>query len=197
MATVPSADGIAVAENLLNPGSPAFIVVNHNDGALTKVDLTTVPATLTDIFTGGSRGDFVAVGPDNCLYATQTEGVLRITNADGSCSFVPTDEHGPNQIVLSPATTVLPFSGTATLTAIIDDVLQQPVAGASATCGVLSGPDNGTRWAVVSDASGAVTVQLSGKTIGTDVLQCSASGGLVKSNQALVTFTAQPLCQHE
>src|SRR6059036_4075657 len=59
--------------------------INRNGGIITKVDLTTTPPTFTDIFTGGSRGDFAAVGPDGCLYATQTDRVIKVSNADGTC----------------------------------------------------------------------------------------------------------------
>src|SRR6059036_3574977 len=59
--------------------------INRNGGIITKVDLTTTPPTFTDIFSGGSRGDFAAVGPDGCQYATQTDRVLKVTNADGTC----------------------------------------------------------------------------------------------------------------
>jgi hypothetical protein len=81
---VPTADGIAIATDL------TFLLVNRNDGKITKVDLTTSPVKLTDIFTGGSRGDFTAVGPDGCLYATQSASIIKVTNADGSCSLAPT-----------------------------------------------------------------------------------------------------------
>src|SRR6059036_1720940 len=64
--------------------------INRNGGIITKVDLTTTPPTFTDIFTGGTRGDFTAVGPDGCLYATQSDRVIKLTNADGSCSLAPT-----------------------------------------------------------------------------------------------------------
>jgi hypothetical protein len=79
--SVPFIDGMAISGN---PSVP-FLYGNRNDGIITKIDLSTTPPTLTNVFTGGSRGDFVAVGPDGCLYATQTDRVLKVTNADGSC----------------------------------------------------------------------------------------------------------------
>jgi len=87
--SVPSLDGIAVAANG-DPSTPPFLFVNRNDGVITRVDLTTSPPTLTDIFTGGTRGDFVAVGPDGCLYATQSTSIVKLTNSDGTCSLAPT-----------------------------------------------------------------------------------------------------------
>lgn len=80
-ASVPSIDGIAVSSNANTP----FIYGNRNNGTITKVDLTTTPPTLTNAVTGGSRGDFLTVGQDGCLYATQTDRVLKVTNADGTC----------------------------------------------------------------------------------------------------------------
>lgn len=44
---------------------------------------------MTDAVTGGSRGDFLTVGQDGCLYATQTDRVLKVTNADGTCLGAP------------------------------------------------------------------------------------------------------------
>ncbi|MHB8576590.1 MAG: PKD domain-containing protein, partial [Dehalococcoidia bacterium] len=90
IATVSTIDGIAVGADPANPSQPPFLFANRNDGTITKIDLSTSTPALTNILTGGSRGDFVAVGPDGCLYATQTDRVLRVTNADGSCSLAPT-----------------------------------------------------------------------------------------------------------
>lgn len=81
IAAVPFIDGMAVSAA---PNTP-FLYGNRNDGIITKIDLTTNPPTLTNIVTGGSRGDFAAVGSDGCLYATQTNSVERVTNADGTC----------------------------------------------------------------------------------------------------------------
>src|SRR5205807_442820 len=81
IATVPTVDGLG----LMAPVNGAVVLYgNRNDGIITKVDTSTPVATLTDIYTGGSRGDFATVGPDGCLYATQTDRILRVTNADGT-----------------------------------------------------------------------------------------------------------------
>ena len=98
LASVPFIDGMAVSADLNNP----FLYANRNDGIITKIDLTTAPPTLTNIVTGGSRGDFAAVGFDGCLYATQTDSVLKVTNADGTCEPPPL---GP----LTPTSPVFTF----------------------------------------------------------------------------------------
>ncbi len=81
IASVPSSDGMAVSAN----PSRRVLFGNRNDGIITEVNFTTATPTLTNIITGGSRGDFATVGSDGCLYATQTDSVLKVTNADGSC----------------------------------------------------------------------------------------------------------------
>ncbi len=87
LASVPNADGVALATPARAGDPPPFLVVNRTDGAVTRVDLG-ASGTATgarDLVVGGSRGDLIAVGDDGCLYATQTDSVLKVTNADGSC----------------------------------------------------------------------------------------------------------------
>ena len=88
LAHVPHADGLAVASG--GPGGYPMIFANRNDGIVTRVNFATHPATLTDIFTGGSRGDFAAVDPRGCLYITQTAQVLRLTIRGKRGGFEPT-----------------------------------------------------------------------------------------------------------
>lgn len=89
IADVSGADGIALVAPAA--GQPITqLAVNSNFGVISLVDFSVAPATVTPIVTNGTRGDFVAVGPDKCLYATQTDSVEKITAADGSCPFLPT-----------------------------------------------------------------------------------------------------------
>jgi streptogramin lyase len=69
LANVPSSDGTAVAASS-DPSRPPFIFANRNDRIISRIDLTTTPPTLSTVANAGTRGDFVAVGPDGCLYAT-------------------------------------------------------------------------------------------------------------------------------
>jgi len=94
IASVPTGDGIALVAPAA--GSPITqLAVNRNDGIITLVDFSAQPVTYADIVTGGSRGDFVGVGPDKCLYATQSDEIERVTAADGSCPFLPTGVSKP------------------------------------------------------------------------------------------------------
>jgi hypothetical protein len=99
IADIPNLDGIAVG---VGPAG-RFLVTARTTGIITKVDLSQTPAAKVDILTGGTRGDFVAVGFDGCMYATQTSSIIRITNAGGSCSFIPTT---PEDV--PPSTTAVP-----------------------------------------------------------------------------------------
>jgi hypothetical protein len=76
-------DGVGVS-SAVSKCLPRVVLVNQNNGTITKVDLSSSPPTTTPVVTGGTRGDFVAAGPDGCLYATQINAVLRFTNDDGT-----------------------------------------------------------------------------------------------------------------
>lgn len=87
VATVPEADGIAFGAPVA--GQPMFLVVNRNDGVLTRIDFNQGSTTQTNVFTGGTRGDFVSVDSYGCLFITQSTSVVRIGGAGGTCSFEP------------------------------------------------------------------------------------------------------------
>jgi hypothetical protein len=79
-------DTIAISAK---PGRGPTLFVAGPDGAINKIDQTTSPPTVTAVVTGGTRTDGMIVGPDRCLYATQSTSIEKFTNTDGSCSFVP------------------------------------------------------------------------------------------------------------
>jgi hypothetical protein len=73
----------------LATSSFGFLDVTEGFVNKTKVDLTTSPPTLTNIVTGGTFAVNMAVGSDGSLYATQSNGIIRITNADGTSLSPP------------------------------------------------------------------------------------------------------------
>ena len=79
-------DSIAISAK---PRHAPTLFVAGPDGTINEIDQTTTPPTVTAIITGGTRTDGMIVGPDGCLYATQSTSIEKLTNADGSCSFVP------------------------------------------------------------------------------------------------------------
>ena len=109
VATVADGDGVAVSADAVHPA----VFVNDNDGNVTRVDLSVKPPSTQVIFHNdtANRGDFVGVGNDGCLYATQSTSVVKITNADGTCSLAPTSAtlpldvtvSGPGKVTSAPA----------------------------------------------------------------------------------------------
>jgi sugar lactone lactonase YvrE len=88
LATVPHADGLAFGAH--GSGQPPFLVANRNDGTVTRVDFGQGSPAESDIFSGGSRGDFAAVDSHGCLYITQSASVVRIGGTGQACAFEPT-----------------------------------------------------------------------------------------------------------
>ncbi|MFL5884422.1 MAG: hypothetical protein ACJ77M_05080 [Thermoleophilaceae bacterium] len=85
LASLNGADGLAIGTG--TGTRPPFVVVNRTNGAVTFVDLRGSSPVATDLVTGGSRGDFPAVGFDGCFYATQTDRVIKVTDPDGTCGL--------------------------------------------------------------------------------------------------------------
>jgi PKD repeat protein len=115
---VEGADGVAVGANPFNPAAPSFIVANSNNGFMDRVDLAN-PQFPQAVFTGGTRGDFVTVAPDGCLYATQVATVIRVSGPGGSCPFAPISPYQPPeaQPALPHAVSANSIELTATLNA--------------------------------------------------------------------------------
>jgi len=188
-------DGIALEANAANPAKP-IIFVNRNDGTITRIDTSTLPApapnpcgsSCTDIFTGGSRGDFVTVGPGGCLYATQSERIIRITKADGTCSLLP-NSVGP-QLTLTPQNVQpSPAQGTTvTFTATLLNVASPTNIPVSL---FISGA-NPSMHLVNTDATGKASFTYTGVATGTDRVFASADLGtsMISSNESVVGLTA-------
>src|SRR5262249_47634801 len=73
-------DGVAIAQsNAVIGGIDVSnnLFVNCNDGVLLRIDVNNGNA-VSVVASGGSRGDFVTVGPDGCLYATQSDRIVKL-----------------------------------------------------------------------------------------------------------------------
>jgi hypothetical protein len=157
VAFLPNADGIALEPNSSNPSKP-ILYVNRKDGIVTRIDTSALSdpppspcgGPCMDIYTGGSRGDFVAVSPQGCLYATQSERVIKITKADGTCSLTPTNP--APQIALTPeSVSPSPAQGTTvTFTAQLKNVAKPQdipitllITGANPTARLVNADANG------------------------------------------------------
>lgn len=92
-------DGIAVAlPNMFvpDPANPSLkidvsnnVFVNNNDGTIVRIDVNNGNA-LSVVALFGTRGDLATVGPDHCLYVTQSNTIEKLT----PCFFQPTTPTG-------------------------------------------------------------------------------------------------------
>jgi hypothetical protein len=74
-------DGIGIALNGATAGSinvSGNVFVNNNDGTIWRIDTNNSDATST-VASGGTRGDMATVGPDGCLYVTQSDRVEKMS----------------------------------------------------------------------------------------------------------------------
>jgi hypothetical protein len=100
---VPKADGIALGTGFL----AGDLFVNTNSGNLYEINLTTRVQTL--IATGGSRGDFIQVDPnDGSLLLTQTDSILRLS-APSSVGFVSIPEPSSLAMTLTSASMIMAY----------------------------------------------------------------------------------------
>src|SRR3954470_21688068 len=96
VANVPTVDGIVYAPATAHDDE--YLIVDRNDGEIDRVDFN---GAVTPILTGGSRGDFVTVGPDRCMYADLQDRVIKVGPSSGSCYFAQPVQPGvPAQGVL-------------------------------------------------------------------------------------------------
>ncbi|HSZ14232.1 MAG TPA: hypothetical protein VK790_09370 [Solirubrobacteraceae bacterium] len=116
---VSGADGVGVGANPFDPAAPSYVVVNSNYGELVQVPLGAGETTTSPIFTGGTRGDFVTVAPDGCLYATQSNSVLRVSGSGEACPFAPITPFQP-PAVEAPAAPGLVSETSADFKALVD-----------------------------------------------------------------------------
>ena len=189
-------DGLAVEENPANPSKP-FLYANRNDGVITRIDTSALPATppncsdagapCTDIFTNGSRGDFVTVGNDGCLYATQSDRVIKVTKADGTCGLTPANP--APQLVLTPINVQpSPAQGSpVTFTASLKNVASQ----GNVPITLFATGANPIAQLVRTDGSGKAQITYTGIFAGADEVFAVADLGSsqVLSNTASVTWT--------
>jgi hypothetical protein len=173
------ADGIA----LLPPPPGAVgqsIAVNENGGTIVQIDNpTSANPTFHNIVTGGSRGDFATVGPDGCLYATQTSSVIKVTASDGSCPFIPSICL-PNPVIPQVHVTINGFT------------FSYNDSGQALNSGGIDGECNGTNesqaWQQIGGKGGPVNIPLPPAM--TLALQAAPSNGHIVGQSQAFTVAA-------
>ncbi len=180
-------DGVAVEASPSSTHAQALFV-NTNGGTIVEIsDLTAATPTQTTVFSAGSRGDFVTVGPDGCMYATQTDRVIRLTAADGSCPFAPTSV-APALRLTPTAVTPDPAQGTPeSFTATFQNLT---VPAGTPVQLVVAGPNLQTLFAR-TDGVGQARFTYAGTYTGNDALLATATAGgqTLTSNPAEVNWT--------
>lgn len=153
-------DGIAVAQSYALAGGINVsnnVFVNTWMGHLVRIDTNNGNAVST-VASGGSRGDFVTVGADGCLYATQSDRIEKMS----PCFFAPFVV-GNNTLPGSQVSVVL-GSGTVTFGTVTTPGSTTVTPLDPATAGPLPPPPSnlvpGTYLDVATTAtySGPVTV---------------------------------------
>lgn len=177
--TIATLDGTAVSS-----AGDGSVFANTNNGRVVKYDPST--GTQTTIFSGGSRGDFSTVGPDGCLYITQTDRIVRITNADGTCSWSPTT--ALPTLTLAPNAQTHHVGETATVTATLANVSSPEGTTLDVT---VTGANPQTTTATVG-ADGTATIDLTATNQGVDHVSVSTTidSQPVSSNTADITWEA-------
>ena len=184
LASVPGhPDGIAVG---VTPGSTqaSALFVNTNSGTIVELSNLSAPSVdQTTVFSGGSRGDFLAVGPDGCVYATQSDRVIRLTRADRSCPFTPTTPAPQINLVAVPGSSVSAATGSpASFRATLENA--SGAAGVPITFTVQGA--NPQHALVDADSGGAAPLAYTGLHRGHDVV-------VARANVDGTTVTSQPV----
>lgn len=108
-------DGIAVVRPNTVIGGVDYsnnVVVNANDGTIQRIDVNSPGNPVSQVASGGTRGDFTTVGPDGCFYATQTDRVVKlapcifqqVVNATPVAALARTPDSGTGPLAVSFST---------------------------------------------------------------------------------------------
>jgi len=169
-------DGITVA-TAGAPGAANNVFVNDNDGTVYRIDTNNGDA-VSSVASGGSRGDFAIVGPDGCMYVTQSDRVEKLA----PCIFQPTPTGGvaPDTSAVIEVETGAAFAGdtvdisSAQLQASCDSVTFETLQKGSPSAPTVQN----NNITVVLDDDGNVTVVVNGVECspGTDLIEADLTG---------------------
>ena len=192
---------VAVA---LHAAQPGFVVTLNVDGTMTRLDFpdgdyAEIPAQ-TPFAGGGLRGELMQVGPDACLYLTQSgtrfaDGTTRLTDASviRICGgFAPPPGVTP-PILLSPWGASRPVRTSHAVTATLS-TNGVPVADQTIDFAVIHGPNIGCGGSSVTNAAGKATFMYVGDGgQGMDQIQAWHTGGAGTGFSNIATVTWVPL----
>ncbi len=182
-----SAWGVLPAFNPSAPSSPSSLLVTRGT-TVTKLDTSTQPPTETNVLQNAANASYIVAGPDGCAYIALTDRIIRLTAADGACSFAssspaPTLTLSPPTVVPNPAQgTARTFTATfQNLTVPVDTPVFFTVTGAN------------PRFQLVrTNANGEAAFTYTAISSGKDTIEATATvnNTTLTSNKAQVTWTA-------
>jgi hypothetical protein len=179
VASVPSG-GFGLALGPISSNGTASSVYMTESGDIIQVAL---PSGTTTQLESGGAGD-LKVGPDGCLYATDTTEVLRVTNTGGSCNLTPST--GPPSITLSgPGVTSPPAGSPVTFTANLSNVASP--AGTPILFTV-SGANPQVKL-VDASAGGSASFTYSALHAGTDTVTATTTVNTLTLTSSPISFT--------
>ena len=183
---VTSSYWVTVGETLANGAAKSLIVLS--DDRLKLVDITVPPPTSTDL-TNEPSGSGV-VGPDGCLYFSQSDAIYRLTPNAGECGFAVTDplpmlSLSPTKVTPSPAQ-----GGTQTFTANLSNVADPD---GTPVFFQIDGANAHTKMGR-ADASGAASITYEGIFSGDDTVtaRTSVADATLYSNTVQVSWGPGP-----
>jgi hypothetical protein len=152
------------------PHGEPTLYIGGPTGTIWSINQSVTPATVTAVVTGGTAVDALTVGPDGCLYATQSTTIVKVTRTDGNCSLVPATVLP--SLDLRPDTVNSVVVGTSVnLAATLRGV--DPRAGSPVTFTVTGA--NQTSQTVTTDRSGRAEFSYRGTNAGTDTVTARAT----------------------
>lgn len=173
-------NGVAVVTNNLDSFA-RYVYTSTTSGAITRYPVQAGGAPAA-VVTGGDRGDFMTVGPDRCVYATQGGVILRISRDDGS-QFGTCNLAAPTT---PPATLALSWSQTAPARIGALQIFQASVMDAALpdlTPVVFTVAGANSQTVTVPASGGRAAFAYAGASEGTDtiVATTAVAGGLTSN----------------
>ncbi len=185
---------VVPALNPLNISMPPFLLIDDINNIMTELGLPIPPPPAqqqpTQVIGGGSQGLYGITGPDGCAYMTQSDRILKITAADGTCSFASSSPF-PSLSLTPSNVTPNPVQGTQeSFTATFSNV--SVPAGTLVQFSVIG--TNLQTALVHANVGNQATFSYTGAFTGTDKIFASATVGsqTLTSNLANATWTAGP-----
>lgn len=173
------------AANPTDPENPPFLLADTGTGFVT-LDPSVFPAAESDALVNGAGTSYAIAGPDGCAYAVQSDRIVRISAADGTCPFSPSA--AAPAIQLTPAeTTPNPAQGDEVV--FVARVSNVEAPEGTPVLFEVSGANRGLSM-VRTNADGVAQFALRGRFTGHDVLTARADvgGELLVSNPARVDW---------